>query len=306
LGKEIIMGVAVRETTTQKPTVHVAAQTSQVMGHALMFVGGFTLVFVALGVTAGILLGTFSQGRIIDTLIYVGGVLLVILGIHMLGVVKWLVRNLDGAPGPQKFLAALDYRLDMLILPERRKQAGLGQSPGYIRSGVVGMAFAAGWTPCIGPLLGAIFGLSLNASRAADPTGTLIHSGLLFFAYALGLGVPFLAAAWALSKATTSLKNLNRYIPLVEKISAFLLIGLGLLLLFGSFSELNQLFANFQPAFIYEAEDSLAASFGLSVPIAFAAGLLSFLSPCVLPLVPVYVGYLTGVTAAGNNIQATA
>ena len=187
----------------------------------------------------------------------------------------------------------------MLILPERRKQAGFGQSPGFIRSGVVGMAFAAGWTPCVGPLLGAIFGLSLNVNQAANPTGALIQSGVLFFAYAMGLGVPFLLAAWALSKATHSIKGLNKYIPLVEKISALFLITLGYLLLRGSITELNQFFSTIQPEFIYEFETSLAA-FGLSVPIAFAAGLLSFLSPCVLPLVPVYVGYLTGVTASGT------
>lgn len=300
------MGVAINETTSSKtaaaeqPTI----RRANVMGHALMFVGGFTLVFVALGMTAGILLGTFSQGSIIDVLITVGGVLLLILGIHMSGVVKWLIRRLDSAPALQKPLASLDYRLDMLILPERRKQAGIGQSPGFIRSGVVGMTFAAGWTPCIGPLLGAIFGLSLNASRSADPTGTLIQSGVLFFAYAMGLGVPFLLAAWALSKATNSIKGLNKYIPTIERISAIFLIALGLLLLFGSFSELNQFFTTIQPEFIYEFETSLAA-FGLSVPIAFAAGLLSFLSPCVLPLVPVYVGYLTGVTASGT-VQASA
>jgi len=299
------MGVALNESTAQKtgPVAQVTTQRANVMGHALMFVGGFTLVFVALGVTAGLLLGTFSQGNIIDVLITVGGVLLLILGIHMSGVVKWLIRQLNNAPSVQKPLAALDYRLDMLILPERRKQAGLDQSPGFIRSGIVGMTFAAGWTPCIGPLLGGIFGLSLNASRAADPTGTLIQSGVLFFAYAMGLGVPFLLAAWALSKATNSIKGLNKYIPLVEKISAIFLIALGLLLLFGSFSELNQFFISIQPEFIYEYETSLA-TFGLSVPVAFAAGLLSFLSPCVLPLVPVYVGYLTGVTASGT-VQST-
>ena len=296
------MGVAVKESTAQASAAGkvTSIQRANVMGHALMFVAGFTLVFVALGVTAGLLFSSISN--IIDTLLLIGGVLLLILGIHMSGLLKWLVFKLEYGSPVQKVLATIDHRLDMLILPERRKQAGLGQSPGYIRSGVVGMTFAAGWTPCIGPLLGAIFGLSLNVSRAAEPTTVLIQSGVLFFAYALGLAVPFVLAAWALSKATNSLKGLNKYIPLVEKISAFLLIGIALLLLFGSFSELNQFFVNLQPEFLYAAESSLLTA-GLSLPIAFAAGLLSFLSPCVLPLVPVYIGYLTGVTAAGNNVQ---
>lgn len=296
------MAVAVQDVAAKE------AATSQrhVMGHAVMFVAGFTLVFVALGVTAGILLGSFSQSTFIDWMVFIGGILLFVLGIHMSGIIKWLVRMLDNAPSLQKPLASIDYKLDMLILPERRKQAGIDQAPGFIRSGIVGMTFAAGWTPCIGPLLGAIFGLSLNASRSADPTGVLIQSGILFFAYAMGLAIPFLAAAWVLSKATGSLKGLNRYIPIVEKVSAILLLALGLILLFGSFSQLNQFFVSLQPEWLYAAEESLS-TFGLSMPIAFAAGLLSFLSPCVLPLIPVYVGYLTGVTAAGNsNIRAVA
>jgi cytochrome c-type biogenesis protein len=293
------MGVAVKEKTGQPVTTATIVQTSSVMGHALMFVTGFTLVFVLLGITAGFLFGTFSQGSVIDTVLLIGGILLLILGLHMSGLAKWLISRLAGYPAWQKPLAALDYRLDLLILPERRKQAGIDQSPGYIRSGIVGMTFAAGWTPCIGPLLGAIFGLSLNASRAAQPGAVLAQSGILFLAYAMGLAIPFLIAAWLLSKATGSIKGLNHYIPIVEKISAIFLIVLGLLLLFGSISELNQFFVTLQPGWLYAAEDSLA-TFGLSIPIAFAAGLLSFLSPCVLPLIPVYVGYLTGVTAAGR------
>ncbi|MDX1523427.1 MAG: cytochrome c biogenesis protein CcdA, partial [Anaerolineae bacterium] len=196
------MGVAVKESTAQASAAGkvTSIQRANVMGHALMFVAGFTLVFVALGVTAGLLFSSISN--IIDTLLLIGGVLLLILGIHMSGLLKWLVFKLEYGSPVQKVLATIDHRLDMLILPERRKQAGLGQSPGYIRSGVVGMTFAAGWTPCIGPLLGAIFGLSLNVSRAAEPTTVLIQSGVLFFAYALGLAVPFVLAAWALSKAT--------------------------------------------------------------------------------------------------------
>ena len=295
------MAVAVQNETTQ----NTSATRTHVMGHAAMFVTGFTLVFVVLGVTAGIFLGSVSQSNIIDWIVWIGGALLLVLGIHMSGVVKWLVRNLDDAPAIQKPLAWIDHKLDMLILPERRGQAGLGQSPGFIRSGIVGMTFAAGWTPCIGPLLGAIFGLSLNAGRAADPTGALIQSGILFFAYAMGLAIPFLVAAWILSKATGSIRSLNRYIPIVEKVSAILLIMLGLILLFGSFSQLNQFFVNLQPEWLYTTEESLS-TFGLSMPIAFAAGLLSFLSPCVLPLIPVYIGYLTGVTAAGGNNQIAA
>ena len=79
-----------------------------------------------------------------------------------------------------------------------------------------------------------------------------------------------------------------------------MLIAIGLLLLFGSISELNQYFASAQPEWIYQFEEALSG-YGVTLPIAFLAGLLSFLSPCVLPLIPVYLGYLTGVAAVNQS-----
>ena len=78
-----------------------------------------------------------------------------------------------------------------------------------------------------------------------------------------------------------------------------LLIIIGLLLLFGSLSELNSYFAASEPEWIYQVEESLTG-YGTTIPVAFLAGLLSFLSPCVLPLIPVYLGYLTGVAAVSQ------
>jgi cytochrome c-type biogenesis protein len=283
------MGVAVQEMAPRR----------NVVGHALMFIAGFTLIFVALGATAGLLFGSFFQTDFVNILIAIGGVLLLILGIHMSGVVKWLIRQLDNVPSIQKPLALVDRKLDELILPERRKQAGYDQSPGFIRSGVVGMAFAAGWTPCIGPLLGGILGLALNAARATSPTAAVLLSAVLLFAYSMGLAIPFLVTAWILHRVSGFLRRMNRHVNIVERISAILLIIIGLLLLFGSISELNQYFANSQPEWIYQFEESLS-NYGLSLPLAFLAGLLSFLSPCVLPLIPVYLGYLTGVASVSE------
>lgn len=275
-----------------------------VMGHALMFIAGFTLIFVALGATAGLLFGTFFQTNFVDWMVAIGGILLLVLGIHMSGLVKWIISKLDDDSPLRGALAAVDRKLDELILPERRKQAGMGQSPGYIRSGVVGMTFAAGWTPCIGPLLGGILGLSLNAARAASPTAAVLQSAVLLLAYSLGLAIPFLLTAWVLNRAGGLLRRMNRHVHIIERVSAVLLIAIGLLLLFGSISELNQYFASSQPEWIYQFEESLSG-YGVTLPIAFVAGLLSFLSPCVLPLIPVYLGYLTGV-AAVNQSEAQA
>jgi cytochrome c biogenesis protein CcdA len=160
------------------------------------------------------------------------------------------------------------------------------------------MTFAAGWTPCIGPLLGAILGLALNAGRAANPAVTVLQSASLLFAYSMGLAIPFLLIAWAVNRATGFLRQMRQYVHVVEKISAVLLIGIGLLLLFGTISELNYYFQQ-QPEWVYQIELSLN-NYGVSIPIAFVAGLLSCFSPCVLPLIPIYLGYLTGIAAASN------
>jgi cytochrome c-type biogenesis protein len=120
----------------------------------------------------------------------------------------------------------------------------------------------------------------------------------------MGLAIPFLIVAWILNRATGFLRRLNRHVHIIERISAVLLIGIGLLLLFGSLSELNQYFASTQPEWVYQIESSLSGG-GIGLPVAFLAGLLSFLSPCVLPLIPVYLGYLTGVATVSNS-KATA
>ncbi|MFQ5436237.1 MAG: cytochrome c biogenesis CcdA family protein, partial [Anaerolineae bacterium] len=187
------------------------APRRDVMGHALMFIAGFTLIFVILGVAAGLAFGVFLRTSFADGLIKVGGVLLIILGLHMSGVLKWVAAKLDDSSAIKKPIAWLDYRLDMLILPERRMQTGQGKSPGMIRSGFVGMTFAAGWTPCIGPLLGAILTLAASASFQADTATAILQSVILLLAYSMGLAIPFLLTALLLTGATGFLRRLNRH-----------------------------------------------------------------------------------------------
>lgn len=279
-----------------------AVETRQnVFGHALMFIAGFTFIFVALGATAGLLFGTFFQAEFVDLLVAIGGALLFVLGIHMSGLLKWLATQLEGVPSMHKPLIWIDRKMDEIILPERRFQAGYGQSPGYIRSGVVGMTFAAGWTPCIGPLLGSILSIGLNATRAEAPWLVASETAVLLFAYSMGLAIPFLLAAWVLSRASGVMRKLNRYVGIIEKISAVLLIAIGLLLMFGTLSALNSYFnLEVQPEWVYNLEASLSTG-GVGIPLAMLAGLLSFLSPCVLPLIPVYLSYLTGIAATSQQ-----
>ncbi len=192
-----------------------------VFSHALMFVGGFTFIFVILfGVPFGFLgglLGTFS-----DYLVWAGGILMIIFGLHTIGIITIPIFNM-----------------------QKRLEYGHDQAPSYIRSLLVGMTFAAGWTPCIGPLLGAILTLAIKGQNV----------GLAMFyllVYSLGLAVPFLVTAWMLTAATGRLKKLNRYMGLIERVSGAFILIIGVLLVTGKLAEFNSYVSRFAPAWLME------------------------------------------------------
>ncbi|HET7738241.1 MAG TPA: cytochrome c biogenesis protein CcdA, partial [Tepidiformaceae bacterium] len=110
---------------------------------------------------------------------------------------------------------------------------------GYTRSALVGGAFALGWTPCIGPILGGILGLAASTSATTGDAWTATY--LLAF-YSAGLSVPFLITGLALSDATRVMKKLNPYLPIIEVASGLLLIAVGTLLLSGRLTALNEYF----------------------------------------------------------------
>ncbi len=194
--------------------------------HASAFVGGFALVFVALGSLAGLagyvvaaptgplgLVGRAAAGLSQATpwLGRAAGVLLVVLGLHLTGLVRipWLYREL-------------------------RFEAGRGGRRGLWASALVGMAFAAGWTPCVGPYL---MGILILAST----TGTVARGALLLAVYSLGLGLPFLLAGLALGAVSAELRKLNRYLNAVSVVGGGMLIAMGVLLALGRFQWLNAL-----------------------------------------------------------------
>ena len=189
------------------------------MIHATLFVVGFSSIFILLGASASFL-GQFF--RLYEVWIArIGGVIIVILGLHMAGV----------------------FRLTPLL---REKRLHVNDKPaGYIGTFGVGMAFGAGWTPCIGPILGAI--LTYSATQDTMWAGV----GLLTM-YSLGLAVPFLLSAAALSKFLQAFARFRRWIPIVEKASGVLLIVLGVLLLTGQFTVLAAWLNRFTPQFLQE------------------------------------------------------
>jgi cytochrome c-type biogenesis protein len=187
--------------------------------HSLLFVSGFTLVFLLLGASASFL-GQFL--KLYEVWIArIGGLIIVILGLHVAGA----------------------FRLAPLM---RERRVHLHDKPtGYLGTLGVGAAFAAGWTPCIGPVLGAI--LTFAASQDQFWSGV----GLLFV-YSLGLAVPFLVSAWALDAFLRAFSRFRRFLPVVQVLSGVVLVILGLLLLTGTFSALSGYLTRFTPEFVLE------------------------------------------------------
>jgi len=198
----------------------------QTLAHAVAFVGGFSAVFVALGSLMGLAgylatapvgpLGVASTlvvalSRATPWLARLGGVLLVVLGLHLTGLVR----------------IPLLYR-------ELRLEGMVPRGRGFVASLVVGMIFAAGWTPCVGPYLMAILLLASNG-------GTVGRGALLLAVYSLGLGLPFLLAGLALEAVAAQLRRLNRYLNVVSVIGGGLLMAMGFLLAIGRFQWLNML-----------------------------------------------------------------
>ncbi len=182
--------------------------------HALLFVLGFTLIFVALGASATILGRVLLAYRVWIT--RVGGALIVLFGLYLLGIAR---------------VGAFD----------RERRVHLADKPmGYLGSVLVGVAFGAGWTPCLGPILGAI--LTYTAAQAD------LSRGLpLLLAYSLGLALPFLAAAVAVERFIVAVRRFRPYMGIVSKVSGVILVIVGLLMMFDYFTVIAASLQKFTP-----------------------------------------------------------
>ena len=171
--------------------------------HALLFVAGFTLIFIALGASATVLGRLLLQYRVWITRF--GGALVVLFGLYLLGVVR---------------VAAFD----------RERRMHLANKPvGYLGTMLVGITFGAGWTPCLGPILGAI--LTYTAATAD------LSRGLpLLLAYSMGLALPFLVAAVAVERFMETVTRIRPHLTRVSQVSGALLIIVGLLMMFDYFT----------------------------------------------------------------------
>jgi cytochrome c-type biogenesis protein len=186
---------------------------------ALCFSAGFSLVFLLMGLSATLLGQLLFQYQ--DWIARIGGILVILFGLHLLGAFRF-------AP----------------LMRERRLQ--LASSPkGYLGAGVAGVVFAAGWTPCIGPVLGTLW----TWAAVRETMGSAV---LLLGAYSLGLAVPFLLAALATSRFLAASRRIRGLIPTLEKVSGVILVLVGVLLVSGTFTVLAAWFARFTPDFLLE------------------------------------------------------
>ncbi|WP_298975610.1 cytochrome c biogenesis protein CcdA [uncultured Roseobacter sp.] len=170
---------------------------------ALFFVLGLSTVFLILGFTASAFGAFFLQNQVLFA--QVSGVVVIVFGLHFLGL----------------------FRIPFLD-QEARLDAG-DQGGSSFGAYILGLAFAFGWTPCIGPQLGAI--LSLAASEASVSRGTL-----LLGIYAAGLGIPFLLAAMFMTRAVGLMNRLKRHMKTIERVMGSLLIAVGLAMVTGAFT----------------------------------------------------------------------
>jgi len=277
----------------------------QTFFHALAFVSGFSLVFVTLG--ASVAFFGAALNRYLPDFVKIGGAILILFGLQVSGALGWIAERVVAAGGERNligrgYIAFVDG-LGRLLYTEGRIQAvrlsahdeaRADQRLGYLSSVLMGVFFSAGWIPCVGSVLAAIYFL-------ASDTQTVAQGALLLAVYSAGLGVPFLATGAAFSTMTGWLRKLNRYLGLVSKITGLFLIFVGVLLFMDRLALIANWFVSRFGTGLASLE--LGADAGASVvtlPIALAAGLLSFLSPCVLPLIPAYIGYLSGTAVAGS------
>lgn len=239
-----------------------AARRLTTFAHAALFVLGFSTVFVVGWGGAATLVGAvFFSYR--PLLARIGGAIVVLFGLATMGALR---------------LPWINYDLRPQWNPARRS--------GFVSSLLMGVFFAAGWTPCVGITLSAI--LTFGFAQETAGQGLFLLTG-----YALGLAVPFLALGLMVDRATGIVRCLRPHMRWIQIVNGLLLVGMGLLL----FS--NQMFriAAWALKNGFYLDLGLGGAAAPTYLLAVAAGLLSFLSPCVLPLVPAYLGYLSGRTA---------
>jgi cytochrome c-type biogenesis protein len=217
------------------------------LSHGMAFVLGFSVVFVLLG------LGASAIGRLLfdlrPVLTKVGGIAVIVFGLHMTGIIR---------------IPFLQY--------DTRRQAAPDRKLGYLSSALLGIFFSAGWSPCVGPVLGTILTLSLSS-------GSISQGGLLLSVYSAGLAIPFLLAATQIGLVTTAIRRYGKAMHYVEVVMGAVMIAVGVMLFLGRFEQLATL-GSFFGSF-----DEILVGLYIAIGIIFLA---------VLGLIPAYIARAKG------------
>jgi cytochrome c-type biogenesis protein len=210
-----ITGLSFKQLDEEHPTAKVRLT---VLLHSICFIIGFSVVFVLLGAIAGIASSKF-QSHLREGLEWVekiGGLLIFLFGVHMTGLFHFGV-----------------------LLGEKRVQ--LHEKPsGYFGTFIVGLAFAAGWTPCIGPILASILMIAATSGQVGEGVA-------LLSVYSLGLGVPFLISGLLFHQFLVAFNKFRKYIRMVEIGTGVMLMAVGIMLMFNLMGHLTMYLYQYLP-----------------------------------------------------------
>jgi cytochrome c-type biogenesis protein len=185
------------------------------LSHGIAFVLGFSVVFIILGVATSALGGLLFNLR--TWLARIGGIVVIIFGLHMTGIFR---------------IPFLEYDLRPQTAPDRNR--------GYLASALMGVFFSAGWSPCVGPVLGAILTLAFNG-------GSIVQGVQLLSAYSAGLAIPFLLASTQIGLVTMVIRRYGKVMRYVEMVMGAILIVVGIMLFTGRFETIATLGSFFGP-----------------------------------------------------------
>lgn len=229
--------------------------------NSVFFVLGFVLVFSIIGILLQTILAHISFAAM-NVIRIVGGVIILAFGIILLASARYIIP----------FFSA-EHR----IHAPRFKNS-------YLSSLTFGVGFALGWTPCVGPILGAIYALAIMSRGLAF---------LLLLTYSIGLGIPFLVFGAFISKLPDFKHSISLYLKYFNVIGGAFLIALGVLVITGYIGVLS--------VFLVTLQTPMSVGTDLNLLAALIAGVLTVLSPCILPLLPAYFAYMAG--TASNVVR---
>ena len=235
--------------------------------NSVFFVLGFSIIFSLVGVLLQSVLAKISF-TVQQWLGYIGGIIIIFFGVYLLGLIK---------------IPFLEEEHKLKVKRKFRYS--------YITSFVFGSAFAVGWTPCVGAILGAILTLAASSPARAFP---------LLLSYSLGLGIPFLIVGLFTNSASKFIEKAGPKLKYVNYAFGAILIILGIFVFTNQLSRIASV--PFLSGLLVNISEGGSSGFGatISFGVAFIAGIASFLSPCVLPLIPAFLSYLA-TTVVGDK-----